>query len=126
MTFIIRLPRGKIMDYAKAMALLKEHGQTQLLKYYDELSDEQKRILLDEIEHLDFSIIDRAGKDAKRAQGKITPADAVTVADRMRCSARIRSLSYRLKRHTRYRRCPCCASPSGMMSSCRSLPLALR
>ncbi len=81
MTFIIRLPRGKIMDYAKAMALLKEHGQTQLLKYYDELSDEQKRILLDEIEHIDFSIIDRAGKDAKRAQGKITPADAVTVAD---------------------------------------------
>ena len=73
--------RGKSMNYAEALALLSAHGQTQLLKYYDELSDEQKRILLSEIEHIDFSIIDRAGKDAERKQGKITPADAVTAQD---------------------------------------------
>lgn len=69
------------MDLNTAKALLTGHGQMQLLDYYDELNDEQKKILLSEIEHIDFSIIERAGRDARRERGKITPADAVTSHD---------------------------------------------
>ena len=43
------------MDYQQAKALLQEKGQTQLLKYYDELDDAGKKNLLDGIENLDWS-----------------------------------------------------------------------
>ncbi len=69
------------MDYEATKKLLAEHGQEQLLQYYDELDEGQKKTLLSEIERIDFSVIERASSDAGRARGVITPADAVTAED---------------------------------------------
>ncbi|MBQ8394939.1 MAG: UTP--glucose-1-phosphate uridylyltransferase [Clostridia bacterium] len=43
------------MTYAQAKALLEEKGQTQLLKYYDELDEAGKAKLLNAIENLNWS-----------------------------------------------------------------------
>lgn len=46
------------MTYAQAKALLEEKGQTQLLKYYDELDEAGKAKLLTAIENLNWSFED--------------------------------------------------------------------
>ncbi len=45
------------MTKSEAAALLASHNQTQLLAYYDELNDTQKKELLSQIESLDFSLL---------------------------------------------------------------------
>lgn len=58
------------MTYEQAKALLEEKGQTHLLQYYDELSQESKEKLLKAIEELNWSFeedlknpVDLSGKD---------------------------------------------------------------
>ncbi|MBR7161221.1 MAG: UTP--glucose-1-phosphate uridylyltransferase [Clostridia bacterium] len=58
------------MTYESAKALLEQKGQTQLLKYYDELDEADKQGLLTAIENLDWSFeedlknpVDLTGKD---------------------------------------------------------------
>ncbi len=58
------------MNYTEAKALLEQHGQTQLLKYYDELDEQGKAHLLKMIEELNWSFedalanpTDMSGKD---------------------------------------------------------------
>ena len=58
------------MTYEKAKALLEEKGQSQLLKYYDELDEAGKANLLEAIENIDWSFedalanpVDMSGKD---------------------------------------------------------------
>jgi len=46
------------MTYVQAKALLEEKGQTQLLKYYDELSDDGKKTLLEGIANIEWSFED--------------------------------------------------------------------
>ncbi len=69
------------MNYTQAKALLSEHGQLQLLDYYDELTQEQKNILLSDIERLDFSDLSNIGAEQSRKLGNISPADALTCDD---------------------------------------------
>ena len=69
------------MDYSAAAKLLEQHGQEQLLQYYDELDEAHRKILLSEISQIDFSVIERAKRGGAVNGGKITPADAVTVED---------------------------------------------
>ena len=45
------------MNYEQAMEKLQKYGQTQLLRFYDELDDSQKKFLLDQIEAVDFGCI---------------------------------------------------------------------
>lgn len=45
------------MNYNEAYAKLEAIGQTQLLKYYDELDDNSKQSLLNQIEETDFDVI---------------------------------------------------------------------
>lgn len=65
------------MDYSEAKKILEEVNQTQLLKYYDELSDEQKSNLLEQISEIDFDLIKLVENvDEDEERGVITPLDA--------------------------------------------------
>ncbi|MDE7082194.1 MAG: UTP--glucose-1-phosphate uridylyltransferase [Clostridia bacterium] len=68
------------MDYERAKIYLEERGQQHLLKYYGELSEEERAQLLKDIENTNFSIIKKLNKTPKKI-GKITPVNAVTVQD---------------------------------------------
>lgn len=67
------------MNYEQAAEKLKKYDQMQILKYYDELTDEQKRILLDEIDRTDFDAV--FGKAADISTGIISPMDAVKISE---------------------------------------------
>lgn len=68
------------MDYERTKAYLAKRGQEQLLEYYDELSDGDKEILLNDIEITNFSAVNNiSGGDKKR--GKITPIGAVSAEE---------------------------------------------
>ncbi len=61
---------------------LDRFGQAHLLKYYEELSMEEQAALLEQIERLDFSVIE-AGKvcQAEETKGEIRPIPAMTIAE---------------------------------------------
>ena len=46
------------MNFEEAKRLLKRNGQEQLLKYYDELDENKRAKLLDDISEINFSVID--------------------------------------------------------------------
>ena len=56
---------------------LEKHGQTQLLRFYEELNEEEKKVLLDEISHIDFELIDHP--QGSENVGKVTPIGALTL-----------------------------------------------
>ena len=56
---------------------MEERGQTQLLRFYEELNEEEQKILLEEISRIDFDMIDHPqGTDGG---GVITPIGALTL-----------------------------------------------
>lgn len=65
------------MEYTQACEVLEKYGQQQVLRFYDELTDGQKRELLAQIEETDFSIIDESGTHLEESKGKITPIEAM-------------------------------------------------
>lgn len=68
------------MNYERTFSYLEQRGQEHLLKYYDELSDEEREILLDDIERTNFSAINNITvSPAKR--GKLSPISAVSAED---------------------------------------------
>lgn len=69
------------MNYTQAKELLAAHGQTQLLDYYDELTDEQRACLLSDIAKLDFSVLENLHSDYSKTLGKLSPADALSVEE---------------------------------------------
>ncbi len=73
------------MDYSRAKTYLKQRGQEQLLDYYGELSDEEKKELLQDIENTNFSILKNIKKSKTAKRGKITPIGAVSLKDIKRC-----------------------------------------
>lgn len=68
------------MDYQRTKAYLEKRGQQQLLEYYDELSDADKEILLNDIEITNFSAVNNISA-AEKKRGKITPIGAVTAEE---------------------------------------------
>lgn len=72
-----------MITYDEAKNLLSGCGQEHILRYYDELSDEERKSLLAQIEGIDFSILDALEKDRENVlkRGKIEPIEAVTVSD---------------------------------------------
>lgn len=71
------------MNFEETKKLLEQYEQTQLLKYYDELDEEQKKSLLNQIEGIDFELLKLIdGEDAESKKGVITPLDdAVSISD---------------------------------------------
>ena len=54
------------MTYEEALQKLAPAGQEHILKYYDELGEEQKNGLLKQVEELDLSLLDLLKKEDKR------------------------------------------------------------
>lgn len=67
------------MNYNEAMEKLKKYGQEHVLKYYDELPDEQRNTLIEQIDRTDFTVIGQAAETGKR--GIIAPIKAMTIPD---------------------------------------------
>lgn len=79
------------MDYERSKYYLEKRGQSQLLEYYDELSPEEKEILLKDIENTNFSAVGKLNSAVEK-RGKITPISAVTVHDIKRRYAQFESV----------------------------------
>lgn len=72
-----------MITYNDAKQILSEYGQEHILRYYDELTDEEKNDLLKQIEVTDFSVLDDLSHkdDNTEQRGHFEPIDAVTAAD---------------------------------------------
>lgn len=69
------------MDKKQAEEILKKHNQGHILKYYDELDDNQKKSLLNQIEKLDFSLIDIDKKSGHGSDGRVEPLEAMKLGE---------------------------------------------
>lgn len=70
------------MNYNEALAKLEKYGQAHVLKYYDSLSEEEKKALLTQIDETDFSILsvlENKKETAKR--GKFAPLKAMELPE---------------------------------------------
>lgn len=72
-----------MIDFEKASAILAEYGQEHVLRYYDELSDSEKKELLEQIELVDFSVLRnlRSNGEDVSERGRFAPLGAVTIGD---------------------------------------------
>lgn len=84
------------MDYLSAKAYLQELGQEHLLKYYDELTDAERNQLLLDITNTDFSVLQNITKPSAKPLEKISPIDAVTLAEIKRCGKQFEEEGLRL------------------------------
>ena len=65
------------MNYNEAKELLEKNNQSHLLEYFDELNDDQKEQLLEQISEIDFDLIKLIeNADTPDERGVITPLDA--------------------------------------------------
>ncbi len=70
------------MTYSEALHKLEPAGQEHLLQYYDELKEEQKEFLLQQIEDLDLSLLELVQNGVKEVgKGKLEPLGAVTLKE---------------------------------------------
>ena len=65
------------MNYNEALNKLKECGQEHILAYYDELTDDERSELLEQIELTDFSVIEQGKKGADQKKGVISPLESL-------------------------------------------------
>ena len=70
------------MDLEQAKQKLSKYQQGHLLKYFEELTDNEKKKLLQQIEETDFSAVTRiANKEKEQKQGKISPIDVMQLGE---------------------------------------------
>ena len=70
------------MNYEEVYAKLDKIGQTQLLKYYDELTDPEKEALLAQIDDTDFSVISFLDQGASGVEkGVISPLKCMELSE---------------------------------------------
>ena len=70
------------MNLEEAKAKLEKYGQMQVLRYYDELSEEQKEALLAQIDATDMSIQENcAHQEQLGKRGVITPLDCMEIPE---------------------------------------------
>lgn len=70
------------MEYQEAFTKLEKAGQSHVLRYFDELSDSEKKELLDQIALTDFSVLGALGKKEEIAQkGAISPLGAMEISE---------------------------------------------
>lgn len=74
--------RGMGMDINMAKSKLEKYGQSHLLKYYDELSEDEREELLAQIDETDFSVVELCRNGSNGAKkGKITPLSVMQLKD---------------------------------------------
>lgn len=74
------------MNFENALELLKKYNQEQLLKYYDELSEIEKKELLDQISNVDFELMKSLYEniDVKTLEEKhIEPIENAVIKDKI-------------------------------------------
>ena len=71
------------MNYERTKLYLEDRGQAQLLEYYEDLTEAERKQLLEDIENTNFSIVKNLHTQAKK-RGKLSPVTAVTVQDILR------------------------------------------
>ncbi len=70
------------MNYEQALEKCKKYGQEHVFKYYDELSEEEKKGLLDQIEITDFEILDSVHhRDELAGKGVISPLTCMEIPE---------------------------------------------
>lgn len=70
------------MTFVEAKAKLAQYGQEHVLKYYEELSEEDKKALLKQIEETDFSILKKCSELGKSgARGTFRPLEAMQLSE---------------------------------------------
>lgn len=70
------------MNYEQAIKLLTEHGQEQLLDYYNELDINKRKMLLDDISKINFAVLDCVDECVKNKELKnIAPIAAKSLED---------------------------------------------
>lgn len=70
------------MDINTVKRKLEKYGQTHLLKYYDELSEDERKELLSQIEETDFSVVELCANGGKGVEkGKITPLSVMQLSE---------------------------------------------
>lgn len=70
------------MTLAEAKEKLKKYGQEHVLKYYGELTEEEQRALLEQIDSTDMSILDSCRHREELARkGKISPLAAMQLSE---------------------------------------------
>lgn len=73
------------MDYQRSKTYLQQRGQSQLLDYFEELSESEREQLLSDIENTNFNIIKNPGNTSAKKRGKLAPIEsAVTVQEALR------------------------------------------
>ena len=86
------------MTFEQIREKLEKHGQMQLLRFYDELTQEEQKTLLDEISHIDFAMIEHP--QGSGAGGQITPIGALTLDEIRKKDAQFREEGIRAIRNT--------------------------
>ena len=70
------------VEYESAINLLSRHNQLQLLDYYGELDEEKRRILLKDIEKVNFSVLENINNSTVRSTGgEYSPVTARSLED---------------------------------------------
>ncbi len=70
------------MTYNDALAKLKLYNQEHVLSYYEELSEEEKEMLLSQIEDTDFSMLSSCRNEKKESEkGVISPLAAMQLSE---------------------------------------------
>ena len=70
------------MNYNEAYEKLEQAGQLHVLKYYEELSEEEKRGLLEQIDLTDFSVLSSIKEKKGGAEkGEISPIGAMELSE---------------------------------------------
>ena len=71
-----------MLTYQDAYDILSKYSQTHILKYYNSLSDAERKSLLSQIELLDFSLLKNVeDKSEENKRGKFEPLDAVGISE---------------------------------------------
>jgi UDP-N-acetylglucosamine/UDP-N-acetylgalactosamine diphosphorylase len=69
------------MSCQNARDIACKYNQSHLFDYFNELSDSEKQILINDIERTDFSVLENLNGESKKPLGKITPADALSIEE---------------------------------------------
>ncbi len=69
------------MNLDKTEKFLRSIGQEQLLDYYDELGEEERTLLLTDIENTDFGVLKHINNHAQPPRGKLGPIQAVGIEE---------------------------------------------
>ena len=65
--------------YSETYSLLEKHGQTEVLRFWDELTDAQKADLARQVRQVDFDLIAKRPGDNDSKRGSLEPLSAMTV-----------------------------------------------